>query len=150
MVKLAKHEEKKKKFDADSIKKYAKLCSTYVGSDGMFKKNNIYVIEDKQHIPIREADPNEPGAIEKCFVKYEVLSKSSKRWSSGFHTITSHGDCKDILTSPNIIKDGKVVYGGDDTLLTYFDISSAEVKSAGSRLCGPFSSNVKNNREQKR
>ena len=131
-------------------KKYAKLCSTYVGSDGMFKKNNIYVIEDKQHIPIREADPNEPGAIEKCFVKYEVLSKSSKRWSSGFHTITSHGDCKDILTSPNIIKDGKVVYGGDDTLLTYFDISSAEVKSAGSRLCGPFSSNVKNNREQKR
>lgn len=113
-------------------KKYAKLCSTYVGSDGMFKKNNKYVIEDKQHIPIREADPNEPGAIEKCFVKYEVLSKSSKRWSSGFHTITSHGDCKDILTSPNIIKNGKVVYGGGDMILTYFDISSAEVKSAGS------------------
>ena len=112
-------------------KKYAKLCSTYVGSDGMFKKNNKFVIEDERRIPIREADPDEPNAVEKCFVKYEVLSKSSKRWSSGFHTIISHGDCKDILTSPNIIKNGKVVYGGDDTLLTYFDISSAEVKSAG-------------------
>lgn len=109
-------------------KKYAKLCSTYVGIDGMFKKNNKYVIEDERRIPIREADPSEPGATEKCFVKYEVLSKSSKRWSSGFHTIISHGDCKDVLCSRNITKDGKIVYGGDDTLLTYFDISSAEVK----------------------
>ena len=110
-------------------KKYAKLCSTYVGSDGMFKKNNKYVIEDQHHIPIREAEPNEPGAMEKCFVHFEVLQKSSKRWSSAFHTIISHSDIKDTLCPRNIInKNGKVVYGGDDTLLTYFDISSAEVK----------------------
>ena len=130
-------------------KKYAKLCSTYVGSEGMFKKNNKYVIEDKQHIPIREADPSEPGAMEKCFVHFEVLQKSSKRWSSAFHTIISHSDIKDTLCPRNIIKDGKVVYGGDDTLLTYFDISSAEVKSAGSG--GPtLAVMLKINREQKR
>ena len=64
-------------------KKYAKVLSTYI--DGMFKANNKWVIEGRDHIPLREADPNEPGAIEKCFVHYEVNTKSSKRWSSGFH-----------------------------------------------------------------
>ena len=113
-------------------KKYAKLCSTYVGSDGMFKKNNRFVIENENHIPIRYADQNEPGAIEKCFVKYQVNEKSSKRWSSGFHTIISHGDCKDVLCPPHVWdENGNLVYGGSDQLLTYFDISSAEVKAAG-------------------
>ena len=130
-------------------KKYAKLDSTYVGSDGMFKKDNKFVIEDQRHIPIREADPGESGAMEKCFVRYEVMSKSSKRFSSGFHTIISHSDIKDCLCPRNIIKNGEVVYGGDDALLTYFDISSAEVKSAGSG--GPILTvMLKNNREQKR
>ena len=66
-------------------KKYAKVLSTYI--DGMFKANNKWVIEGRDHIPLREADPNEPGAIEKCFVHYEINTKSSKRWSSGFHTM---------------------------------------------------------------
>ena len=113
-------------------KKYSKLCSVYVGSDGMFKKNNKYVIENEQHLPIREADPGEPGAIEKCFVKYEVNEKSSKRWSSAFHTIISHGDCKDVLCPPPAWdENGNIIYGGSDQMLTYFDISSAEVKAAG-------------------
>lgn len=113
-------------------KKYAKLNSTYVGSDGMFKKNNKYVIENEHHLPIRYANPDEPGAIEKCFVKYQVNEKSSKRWSSGFHTIISHGDCKDVLCPPHTWDDeGNLVYGGSNQLLTYFDISSAEVKAAG-------------------
>ena len=113
-------------------KKYAKLNSTYVGSDGMFKKNNRYVIENEHHIPLRYADPNEKGAVEKCFVHYEVNTKSSKRWSSGFHTIISHGDCKDVLCPPPTWdKDGNIIYGGSNQLLTYFDISSAEVKAAG-------------------
>ena len=109
-------------------KKYAKLNSTYVGSDGMFKKNNKYVIENEHHLPIRYANPDEPGAIEKCFVKYQVNEKSSKRWSSGFHTIISHGDCKDVLCPPHTWDDeGNIVYGGSNQILTYFDISSAEV-----------------------
>jgi hypothetical protein len=113
-------------------KKYAKLNSTYVGSDGMFKKSNRFVIEGEDHIPIRYADPSEPGAVEKCFVHYEVNTKSSKRWSSGFHTIISHGDCKDVLCPPPTWdQSGNIIYGGSDQLLTYFDISSAEVKAAG-------------------
>ena len=113
-------------------KKYSKLCSVYVGSTGMFKKNNKWVIENEQHLPIREADPNEPGAVEKCFVKYEVNEKSSKRWSSAFHTIISHGDCKDVLCPPPAYdENGNIIYGGSNQMLTYFDISSAEVKAAG-------------------
>lgn len=104
-------------------KKYAKLLSTYVGSDGMFKKNNRYVIEGPNHIPIRYAEPDEPGAVEKCFVRYEVQKKSSKRWSSGFHTIISHGDLKDVLCPPPAWdENGNIIYGGSDKILTYFDI----------------------------
>lgn len=113
-------------------KKYAKLNSTYVGSDGMFKKTNKFVIEGEDHIPLRYADPGEPGAVEKCFVHYEVNTKSSKRWSSGFHTIIAHGDCKDVLCPPPAWdENGNIIYGGSNQLLTYFDISSAEVKAAG-------------------
>ena len=90
----------------------------------MFKKNNKFVIEDENHLPIREADPDEPGAVEKCFVKYQVNEKSSKRWSSGFHTITSHSDCKDILIAPpSWDENGNIIYGGSDQMLTYFDIN---------------------------
>lgn len=111
------------------FKKYAKVLSTYV--NGMFS-NTRWVIEGDDHIPLRYADPNEPGAVEKCFVRYEVNTKSSKRWSSGFHTILAHSDLKDIICCPPAWdKDGNIVYGGSDMLLTYFDISSAEVKAAG-------------------
>lgn len=114
------------------FKKYSKLNSTYVGSDGMFKKNNRFVIENEDHIPLRYADPTEPGAVEKCFVHYEVQTKSSKRWSSGFHTIISHGDCKDVLCPPPVKDEfGNIIPGKHNQFLTYFDISSAEVKAAG-------------------
>lgn len=101
-------------------KKYSKVLSTYI--DGMFKANNKWVIEGEDHIPLREADPGEPGAVEKCFVHYEVNTKSSKRWSSGFHTIISHSDLKDCIIPPyhydefgNRIDEGFVE--------TYFDIN---------------------------
>lgn len=109
-------------------KKYAKVLSTYI--DGMFKANNKWVIEGEDHIPIREADPGEPGAVEKCFVHYEVNTKSSKRWSSGFHTIISHSDLKDCIIPPYHYDE----YGNrvdEGFVETYFDISSAEVKAAG-------------------
>lgn len=65
------------------FKKYSKVLSTYI--EGMFKANNRWVIEGPDRIPLRYAEPGEPGAVEKCFVHYEVNTKSSKRWSSGFH-----------------------------------------------------------------
>lgn len=102
-------------------KKYSKVLSTYI--DGMFKANNKWVIEGEDHIPLREADPGEPGAVEKCFVHYEVNTKSSKRWSSGFHTIISHADLKDcIATPPSWDENGNIIYGGSDYVMTYFDI----------------------------
>lgn len=109
------------------FKKYSKVLSTYI--DGMFKANNKWVIEGEDHIPLREADPDEPGAIEKCFVHYEVNTKKSKRWSSGFHTIISHSDLKDCLVPPYHYENGIKVE--DPFIETYFDISSAEVKAAG-------------------
>ena len=65
-------------------KKHSKVLSTYI--DGMMNEGK-WVIEDKNHLPIREADPGEYGAVRKIFTKYEVNTKSSKRWSSAFHTI---------------------------------------------------------------
>lgn len=99
-------------------KKYAKVLSTYI--DGMFLQSDKVVIEDpNSHVVIREADENEPGAIRKMFPRFQCMEKSSKRWSSGYHTIVSHSDIKSTIRS----------YPGH--LLSYFDISSAEVKSAG-------------------
>lgn len=110
------------------FKKYSKLNSTYVGSDGMFKKNNRFVIENEDHIPLRYADPTEPGAVEKCFVHYEVQTKSSKRWSSGFHTIISHGDCKDVLCPPPVKdENGNIIPGKHNQFLTYFDINENKI-----------------------
>ena len=109
------------------FKKYSKVLSTYI--DGMLKEGK-WVIEDSRHIPIREADPDEPGAVHKCFCHYEVNTKSSKRWSSAFHTIVSHADFKDCIRTPyHIGPDGSIV--DEDFIETYFDISSAEVKAAG-------------------
>lgn len=109
-------------------KKYAKVLSTYI--NGMFKQNNCWVIESKDHIPIRYADPGEPGAVEKCFVHYEVNTKSSKRWSSGFHTIISHADLKDCIRTPYHLDDlGNIIDEG--FIETYFDINEKLVSLRG-------------------
>lgn len=99
-------------------KKYEKIRSTYLC--GLFLDTDKWVLEDpKSHVVIRECDENEPGAIKKMFARFQCMEKSSKRWSSGYHTIISHSDIKSTICS----------YPGH--LLSYFDISSAEVKSAG-------------------
>ena len=129
-------------YDGDTLvipipddKKYAKVLATYI--DGMFKKNNVWVIEGQDHIPLRLADPNEPGAVEKCMVHYEVNTKATKRWSSGFHTIISHADLKDCITTPPawyIDPFTGELKRDFDYFLTYFDISSAEVLRNHCRL----------------
>ncbi len=99
-------------------KKNSKVLSTYI--DGMMNEGK-WIIEDKKHIPIREADPSEPGAVRKVFTRYEVNTKSSKRWSSAFHTIISHADFKDILRTPyHYDENGNIV--DEDFIETYFDI----------------------------
>lgn len=114
------------------FKKYSKVLSTYI--DGMFKEQVVWMIEDKFHIPIRYADPNEPGAVAKCMFHYNVNTVKTKRWSSNIHTVISHADFKDLITTPPPfyvdLETGQVVRGVD-CVETYYDISSAEVKSAG-------------------
>lgn len=104
-------------------KKHAKTLSTYIR--GMFKEKDKYVIDTNVFYPIRYADPNEPGAVAKIFSHYEICQKTSKRSSSGWHTIISHSDIKSVPTTPR------------GYLLTYYDISSAEVKSAGFKSMDP-------------
>ena len=113
-------------------KKYSKVLSTYI--DGMFKEQVIWVLEDQYHIPIRYADPNEPGAVAKCMFHYNVNMLKTKRWSCNIHTVISHADFKDLITTPpkyyTDLETGELKRG-KDCVETYYDISSAEVKSAG-------------------
>lgn len=99
------------------FKKYAKVLSTYI--DGLLAQDKWVIEDPKTHIIIREADPEEPGAVKKLLAHFQCMEKSSKRWSSGYHTLPSKSDIRNVVCS----------YPG--CLLTYFDISSAEVKSAG-------------------
>ena len=95
-------------------KKYEKIRSTYLC--GMFEATDKWVIEDpNSHVVVRECDENEPGAIKKMFAHFACMEKQTKRWSSGYHTIISKSDIKSTICS----------YPGH--LLSYFDISSAEV-----------------------
>lgn len=104
-------------------KKHAKILSTYIR--GMFKDKDKCVIDTDVFYPVRLADPNEAGAVYKIFSQYEICQKTSKRSSSGWHTIVSHSDIKSVPTTPR------------GYLLTYYDISSAEVKSAGFKSMDP-------------
>lgn len=58
----------------------------------------------------------------------------TKRWSCNIHTVISHADFKDLITTPPPfyidLETGQLMRG-KDTVETYYDISSAEVKSAG-------------------
>lgn len=105
------------------FKKYNKIKTTYL--NGLFKNNAKYVIETPQLIPIRDADPEEPGAKLKIFPRFEIMKKETKRWSSGFHTIPSHMDVKESVTTP------------PGFMMSYFDISSAEIRTLAFRSGDP-------------
>ena len=113
------------------FKKYNKIYTTYL--NGLFSAGSKYVIETPELIPIRDADPEEPGAVKKLFTKYDVMHKVSKRSSSGFHTIPSHIDVKKAVTCPVM----NTPTGRTATLLSYFDISSAEVRTLAYRSGDP-------------
>lgn len=67
-------------------KKYNKVRSTYTNTEtGIFSRGEKYVIDSPQMMTIRDADPNEPGAVKKSFVRYEVMKKTTKRNSGPFH-----------------------------------------------------------------
>ena len=90
------------------FKKYNKIKTTYI--NGLFKDNAKYVIDTPQLMPVREAREDEPNARLKLFPRFEIMKKETKRWSSGFHTIPSHMDLKESVTTP------------PGYLMSYFDI----------------------------
>ena len=104
-------------------KKYAKTLSTYIS--GLFVQEKTVIEDPRDHVILREADPGEPGAIQKLTTYFQCMQKSSKRFSSPYHTIISHSDIKSVIHS----------YPG--CLLSYFDISSAEIRTAAAQSKDP-------------
>ena len=106
------------------FKKYNKILTTYLR--GLFVNGSRYVIETPELIPLRNADPGEPGAVKKVFTKYDVMHKETKRSSSGYHTIPSHQDSKKSVTCPVLNTPGSRT-GKTATLLSYFDIKTSVI-----------------------
>ena len=104
-------------------KKYNKVLTTYVG--GLFKDNDRLVHDTELLIPDKKAKPGDEGAVTKMFPRFMVCEKSTKRWSSPYHTIIAHSDIKKIVSTPK------------GYLLSYFDISSAEVRTLAYRSGDP-------------
>jgi len=100
-------------------KKYSKVLSTYI--DGLFTQQRCVIEDPKDHVMLRDADPDEPGAINKMTSYFQCMQKSSKRFSSPYHVIIAHSDIKSVIRS----------YPG--CLLSYFDISSAEIRTASAQ-----------------
>lgn len=100
-------------------KKYSKVKTTYI--EGLFLENDRHRIDTDCFIPLRDCTEEEIaqgiGSV-KMYPNYEVLKKETKRWSSPYHTIISKSDIKCVINTP------------PGHLLSYFDISSAEVRTA--------------------
>lgn len=110
-------------------KKYDKTLTTYLR--GMLAKGD-YMIMGGDGIPVRYAKEGEPGAVFVTRLPYFIMEKATKRSASPVHTIPAHTcDLKRLITvGPRIGQDGKVIYGGADEILTYYDISSCEMRTA--------------------
>lgn len=108
-------------------KKYSKMETTYI--NGLFVRDDAVVSQpDHNLISWENPEPwNNPweGGVTKMYPRFNVCNTKSKRWSSGFHTIYGKADCKRIVSSP------------ENTLLSYFDISQAEVRTIAYRSGDP-------------
>lgn len=92
-------------------KRYAKMVSNYF--------YGVYSGYAKKCCPADEhlVSTSEGNQL-RLYPKFTINMKTTKRWSSGFHTIYGKSNSKRVLTGPP-------GYG-----VSYFDISSAEVRSA--------------------
>ena len=82
---------------------------------GMLEETEVSTVDyDENGVAI--SSKNGTGDLKRVFPAFNICEKKSKRWSADFHTIP-----------PISIK--RVVSAPKDHLLTYFDISGAEVRS---------------------
>jgi hypothetical protein len=95
-----------------------KVTSTYIKALFANASQNYEIGPEKfqsNHVD-GYTDPSNKTDI--LFWDWQTNQKSTKRWSSGFHTMKPHSDVMKCITSP------------DGWINTYFDISQAEPRSA--------------------
>jgi hypothetical protein len=98
-------------------KKYQKIHGTYLS--GHFTKFNRFVNdEDENGISTERFHTGTYDQLtnQRIYFPYQELSCKSKRWSGPYHTIPSKSESKKILRAPK------------GRLISYFDISGAEVR----------------------
>lgn len=88
------------------------LKGTFLANDSNYEELDENWISDFKH---HEWDPKMPT---KSWADYTANKQYSLRWSSGYHTMPSLSEVKKCMSTT------------DDSLLAYFDISSAEVRTA--------------------
>jgi hypothetical protein len=103
---------------------YYKLFTKYYKSIGTYFKGTFY----SGDVNYSSLDENWMSDFDyhdwnynnptKSFAEYEAFKQYSLRWSSGYHTVPSRSEVKKCMSSP------------PDGLLSYFDISSMEVRTA--------------------
>jgi hypothetical protein len=106
-----------------SAKKYNKVVTAYMRGEAFYTHNY-----DVQGFDENGVTPNlyEEKDIHKCYIPFYANQKKSKRWSSGYHTIPSKAEMKRIITTP------------PGFLLSYFDISGAEIRTISFMSKDPF------------
>jgi hypothetical protein len=101
-------------FCFQSFKKYNKVLTAYMRGEDFYTHNyNV------QYFDENGVTPNfyEEKGVHKCYIPFYANAKKSKRWSSGYHTIPSKAEMKKIVTTP------------PGFLMSYFDISGAEIRT---------------------
>lgn len=97
------------------FRKYEKVLGTYI--NGQFTKYTHTVNHEDKNLICTERWYDENKKELKVFSPFRVCEKQSKRWSAPTHTIPSKSEVKRCITTP------------PGYLLSYFDISGAEVRT---------------------
>lgn len=101
-----------------NFRKYEKVLSTYI--NGQFTKYTTTANKEDENLICTERWYDEEHYSEKhlkVFSPYKVCEKQSKRWSAPMHTVPSKSEVKRCVTTP------------PGYLLSYFDISGAEIRT---------------------
>lgn len=104
----------KMNFCYTSAKKYDKVLGTYLRGVHFSEFNYDVDYFDENGVTPNRYDEH---GVHKCYIPFFANAKKSKRWSSGYHTIPSKSEMKRLVTTP------------PGYLLSYFDISGAEIRT---------------------
>ena len=106
-----------------SFKKYDKVQGTYLNGTHFTDSKIECDYFDEQGVTPNRYDKK---GVFKSYLMFNANEKKSKRWSSAFHTIPSKSEMKRIVTTP------------PGYLMSYFDISGAEIRTISFTSGDPF------------